>query len=477
MNQNKLKDEVFLGVVVDNKDPKRIGRCKIKVFQVFDKLDSPDIPWATPWKDINGSEFILPEVGKIVSVVFDQGNKYTPEYIWSQNYNINLENKLKKLNDDSYQSMKGVLLDHSTQIYTNAEEGLKIDHEYSNLNIDPYGNILLNLRDNSSVVTIGSDDAREQFLLGSSFMSWFDTLVSALLGAEGGAYVTDSGAPLLVGPGLGTVLMQYQQLRESFLSLHVKVASNDDIIEQGRDYINQQGDSDYATILPAAPRPESKYYDPNTGRTFIVERPRVKGNIAKQDEWTPSDDGVELKGFTPATEPGGGFPNDTAVAKYWLSRGIRNGYLPTKELVSVGGGHYLQATAALQWKRFLEWAKTQGYNIKANSDWYITSGYRDYEKQGGLKSQSDKRQGGNSAGVAPAGKSAHGWGCALDLWPMTDLAGMRFDYATNKRVRETSPIYKFLDQYARQFGWYNPKRLRDGGSCDESWHFEYWGDV
>jgi hypothetical protein len=272
MSKQKLKNEIFIGVVVDNKDPKKTGRCKIKVFQVFDKLEIADIPWATPWKDLNGNQFILPEVGKVVSVVFDQGNKYTPEYIYAQNYNINLENKLKSLNEEDYTSMRAILFDHSTQIYRNTTEGLKIDHEYSNINIEPSGNIALNLRDNQSVITLGSADAREQAVLGTTFLSWLDSLVQSLLGAEGGAYITESGSPVAVGPGLSQALMSFAQLKDTFLSRQVRISANGEILEQQRPYLNQKGDADYATVLPPTERPRSEIIDPQTGERVNYQR-------------------------------------------------------------------------------------------------------------------------------------------------------------------------------------------------------------
>ena len=189
MNRDKLKNETFLGLVVDNNDPKKLGRCKVRVFQVFDKLETQDIPWAMPWKDLNGNEFTVPEVGKYVSVVFDQGNKYTPEYIYAQNFNVNLERKLQSLTGEDYTTMRAVLFDQSTQLYRNKTEGLKIDHEFTNINLDKDGNILMNLRDTQSVICLGSRDAEENSVLGKTFMGWMDNFVSALMGKNGSPYI------------------------------------------------------------------------------------------------------------------------------------------------------------------------------------------------------------------------------------------------------------------------------------------------
>jgi hypothetical protein len=57
--------KTYIGVVEDNNDPKKLGRCKIRVFDVFDgrnkaneyDLKTIDLPWAFPWKDLTGNEF------------------------------------------------------------------------------------------------------------------------------------------------------------------------------------------------------------------------------------------------------------------------------------------------------------------------------------------------------------------------------------------------------------------------------------
>jgi hypothetical protein len=84
MSPSELKKNIFIGVVEDNADPKRLGRCRCRVLNVFDDLPAEDLPWASPWKDLNGNQFVVPDKGKVVSVVFDDGNIYKPEYICAE---------------------------------------------------------------------------------------------------------------------------------------------------------------------------------------------------------------------------------------------------------------------------------------------------------------------------------------------------------------------------------------------------------
>ena len=102
MDEDILLKKTYAGIVEDNNDPKRLGRVKVRVFEVYSEIETEDIPWASPWKDLNGENFILPEKGKVVTVIFENGDLYKPEYIYSEHFNLNLENKLKSLSEGDY---------------------------------------------------------------------------------------------------------------------------------------------------------------------------------------------------------------------------------------------------------------------------------------------------------------------------------------------------------------------------------------
>lgn len=213
--------KTFVGVIEDNNDPKKLGRCRIRVLNVFDEIPVEDIPWATPWKDLNGNSMFVPDKGKVVTVVFDQGNIYKPEYIYAEHFNINLEKKLASLSSSDYVSMKAVMFDHKTQIYSNDSEGLKVDYKCNNINIKDTG-ININLKDNQGLVSIGSSNATQQAILGNHFMDWFDEFVDNLIGSKQGPYL---GA--VPAPEFTRCLFKYRQLRsEKFLSHHVSLVDN-----------------------------------------------------------------------------------------------------------------------------------------------------------------------------------------------------------------------------------------------------------
>ena len=217
--------KTYVGVVEDNQDPKKEGRVKIRVMDVFDDLKLEDIPWATPWKDLNGNGSNIPDKGKVVITVFDQGDVYKPEFIFSDHYNLNLENKLKSLSDSDYISMKSLIFDHKTQIYVNDSEGLKIDHKYNNINIKENG-VNINLKDNNMMVNIGDETADQQMLLGNNWLDWFDEFVDTLMGT---AFLA-GGSPTIPAPALIRSLLKYKSLKNTtLLSRHVNVVDNDKV--------------------------------------------------------------------------------------------------------------------------------------------------------------------------------------------------------------------------------------------------------
>jgi len=222
--------KTYLAVVEDNNDENRDGRVRVRVFNIHgDDIPVDQLPFASPWKDLNGNGSNVPEKGKIVMVVFESGKKDSPEYIAAQHYNINLEKKLESLSTSDYLSMKSLIFDHKTQIYVNDKEGLKLDHKYNNVNITE-NTIDFNLKDNNRHVNIGDATAGQQAILGNHWMDWFDEFVDNLMGNKGGPYLGNLGAPVVANPALIQVLQKYKALRDPvFLSHHVNIVDNNKV--------------------------------------------------------------------------------------------------------------------------------------------------------------------------------------------------------------------------------------------------------
>jgi hypothetical protein len=280
---NIEKNVTYVGVVEDNRDPRREGRCKVRVPDIYDIIPTEDIPWASPWKDLSGEEFRVPDIGKVVTVVFDSGNVYHPEYIWSEHYNVNLDKKLKDIPEEDYVSMRALMFNHSTQIYRNDSEGLKMDHELTNINLDRHGNILLNLRDSESVVKLGSEDAEDGVMIADPFLNWMDTFIETMVSNT--ALLDGKGNPIQMAPPLARILQDYRELRETFRSNHVRIPRNGEIIQQERPYEVRKGD-DWSSNV------EENTLTEMSGATYELlndyEPTRVSNeNPAKVEEYDP----------------------------------------------------------------------------------------------------------------------------------------------------------------------------------------------
>lgn len=246
--QEDLKDRTFVGIVEDNEDPKKKGRCRIRVLDVFDDIPVDKLPYSSPWKDLNGNSFNIPDKGKVVMVVFEDGNPYSPEYIYAEHYNINLQTKLSELSGANYTSMKSLIFDHKTQIYVNDKEGLKLDYKFNNINLKK-AEINLNLKDNFSKVNIGTAMASQRAILGDHFLNWFDEFVDNLLGSKSGPYLGNLGAPVVANPEFINCLLKYKSSKEPiFLSHHINLVDNESVEKLDRVNNSQIGDRWKSTI-------------------------------------------------------------------------------------------------------------------------------------------------------------------------------------------------------------------------------------
>lgn len=77
---------LYRGIVLDNKDPMNLGRCRIKVPSIHGNRDVPVnfYPWSRgisvlPVNSNSGSSYV-PEIGDIVWVLFEGGDKDSPVY-------------------------------------------------------------------------------------------------------------------------------------------------------------------------------------------------------------------------------------------------------------------------------------------------------------------------------------------------------------------------------------------------------------
>lgn len=236
MKDKKINVEpgkTYIGVVEDNQDPDRLGRCKVRVVDIHDGRDkdgkylipTEGLQWAMPWKDTNGNYCNIPDKGKVVAIIFESGKETNPEILYSTHYNVNLEEKLALLTDEDYLSMKSLLFDHKTQIYVNDSEGLKIDHKFNNVNITK-DTIDLNLKDNFGRINLGTARSDQRAILGDNFTSWLDDFLNLILTNQ--AFIGNFAAPIVPSPKMMKHIRLYKSIKEpKILSSNVFIVDNE----------------------------------------------------------------------------------------------------------------------------------------------------------------------------------------------------------------------------------------------------------
>ena len=225
-----LLNKLFVGVVEDNKDDKRKGRVRVRVQGVFNDIQLDHIPWASPFRSLDGKSFCVPAIGKIVNVLFNGGDIYDPQYIYSENYNINLQNKLNNLNTDEYNNFVALLFDHRTQISAD-DTALTLDYTNNAIRIGK-NSVDIKLKDNKQTLNLGHSICDQDAVLGSNFFKWMDGFMETLLTPT--TLAGNLGAPIL-RPDLDSKILEYQQLRQTFTSNNVKIVDNGKITQDNYD--------------------------------------------------------------------------------------------------------------------------------------------------------------------------------------------------------------------------------------------------
>ena len=82
--EQELTNTFYVGKVIDNNDPEKLGRCRVRVYGIYsNEISDNELPWALPQMNFIGSlkgSFIVPPNDCIVSVRFDNNNIYEPIY-------------------------------------------------------------------------------------------------------------------------------------------------------------------------------------------------------------------------------------------------------------------------------------------------------------------------------------------------------------------------------------------------------------
>lgn len=158
-NSTELKERIWLGPVVDNNDPEKLGRCRIKVYSLFDDLADNDVPWAFP---VTNNSFAggpggfgsisIPKKGTIVRVQFSEGNLYSPEYYGIQTINRAMQGDIS----DTYLNSHVLAYDEDEKmkVYYTPGNGLELFHKDSHITINPDSSITIEHKDSQSIIEL-----------------------------------------------------------------------------------------------------------------------------------------------------------------------------------------------------------------------------------------------------------------------------------------------------------------------------------
>lgn len=241
-----LTDNIFIGVVEDNIDPDKKQRVKIRIPYLHGdvtEIKTEDLPWVHPIK-YNSTTFKIPDKNKIVNVRFPTGDLMYSVYESVEHLNVNLQKKIEKLSDKDYTEFIALCYNHNTQIFIDENDGLNIQHKYQNINLLD-NEISLNLKDNNSNLYLGHKTAAQEAVLGTNFFAWFDSFLAQMPGF----YIAVApGSPCVPSPTLIAALAQYNSLKKTFKSMHVKIVDNMSVIKNTDKFDGQIGDKYDMTI-------------------------------------------------------------------------------------------------------------------------------------------------------------------------------------------------------------------------------------
>lgn len=198
-------DIVLLGTIVDNNDPTRTGRAKIRIRGIFDEIPDEDLPWANQTSVVSfgskdgGGMISVPKIGSLVNVAFDDGNWYSPYFTstWETDPTL-VEAFMEGENGESYFGAHSIIYDTEAKpgplkVIYQANNGMLIELGESKFHLSYDGKdlrVVIKIKGNeitmdgnkvvvnSSNIELGKD-ALESLVKGDSFLTFFNTHVHA----------------------------------------------------------------------------------------------------------------------------------------------------------------------------------------------------------------------------------------------------------------------------------------------------------
>lgn len=201
-----FKDEtigtIWMGEVIDNEDPLKLGRVKISIFGKYDELDIEVIPWAIPYNQLSSGMVLIPKIGENCNVFFENGDENIPFYMGIAKTNDDL---ISEYGDD-YPKVWSIVYDKTIgeektlEIFYTDTQGLIIRKSDSYIQIkNEDESILISNGSTGKVVHISDDGislgtekvSKEPAVLGDTLEKLLNSFITEL--GKVGAIPTPSG--------------------------------------------------------------------------------------------------------------------------------------------------------------------------------------------------------------------------------------------------------------------------------------------
>jgi hypothetical protein len=158
-----LKDKEWIGRVVENDDPELLGRCRVRVFGVFDTLPDEHLPWAFPATNCTfaggdgGSGFLsVPKIGTLLKIKFANSDRYSPEYYGIVNISQDVQDAISGSYVGSHVLVFDV--DENLKIFYTPSIGMKITMQESNITINADKSITIEHADSKSIIELNGSN-------------------------------------------------------------------------------------------------------------------------------------------------------------------------------------------------------------------------------------------------------------------------------------------------------------------------------
>lgn len=188
-----LNSKTWMGYIVDSNDPIRQGRCKVRVFKLFDQRDyenedgdypdkllnvsdylndenfiikTDDLPWVFPNNStiFGGGEskgygsFSFPKIGTLVEIDFVNGDVYSGRYREVVKPNPNMLSIIES--DEDYENSMVLVYDEDEDYHVayTKTRGLQIYHKGSQFVLRPDSSIYIEHKDTQSAMEFKGQD-------------------------------------------------------------------------------------------------------------------------------------------------------------------------------------------------------------------------------------------------------------------------------------------------------------------------------